>query len=115
MRSLALLPTLSPANAQWNGRPIWWITRPSTGKGRSLLHVGVSRGKVDKDFYREIAPYDVVFGFSFGIFLVRTTWQDGELAGVIKVLDVIHIRYPLVENAAEAGWSPSGAHPWQQM
>ena len=28
VRSLALPPTTCPANPQWNGRPIWWTTRP---------------------------------------------------------------------------------------
>jgi hypothetical protein len=34
VRSLSLLSTASPAKAQWSGRPIWWIRRPSTAKGR---------------------------------------------------------------------------------
>ena len=28
VRSLALPPTICPANPQWNGRPTWWTTRP---------------------------------------------------------------------------------------
>ena len=35
VRSLALSPTTSPAKAQWNGRPIWCTTRPSTRSGHS--------------------------------------------------------------------------------
>ena len=35
VRSLALPPTTSPANAQWKGRPIWCTVRPSISKGRN--------------------------------------------------------------------------------
>ena len=44
-RELRFEPTTSPAKAQWNGRPIWWTTRPSTAKDRSR-RVTIARASI---------------------------------------------------------------------